>query len=112
MYAKRQPSWTFAADRLYGVSNAGEEVPLEPSGWFEPYGPYGISEVLTEAGTDRRKLDSTLHSLLSWYEVRRGPPIRGVRAYRIMYSLSPQLDPRKHARATVLSRVLLAEAAR
>lgn len=116
MYARPQSEWTFEAHRLYGISGTGDEVPLEQSSHFEPYGAYELSEVLAKAAPNPEKLDTALRSLLSWYEAERpvhgGPSLRGLRAYRVVYSISRQLDPRKREKGTLVSRVLLGEIAR
>jgi hypothetical protein len=113
MYARLQTDWTFESERLYGVLEGGGEIPLETGSYFQPYGAYGVSEVLTKTGADQEKLDKTLRSFLSWYEQREaahgGPRLRGLRAYRVQYSLSKELDPRKHLRSPILSRTLMAE---
>jgi len=116
MYSELQADWTFESQRLYGVLEEGEEIPLETGSFFEPYEAYDISEVLAKAAGDREKLDRELHSFLSWYEnraaVHGGPKLRSLRAYRVLYSLSKELDPRKRLRSPVLSRTLIADTER
>jgi hypothetical protein len=116
MYSRLQADWTFESQRLYGVLEGGGEIPLETGSYFQPYGAYGISEVLAKAVPDQGKLNRELDSLLSWYESREavhgGPKLRSLRAYRVLYSLSKELDPRKRLRSPVLSRTLIAETER
>jgi hypothetical protein len=116
MYSGLQADWTFESHRLYGVLEGGEEIPLETGSYFEPYEAYSISEVLAKAAPDREKLERELDSFLSWYENREaahgGPKLRSLRAYRVRYSLSKELDPRKRLRSPVLSRTVIAETVR
>lgn len=116
MYSGLQADWTFESQRLYGVLEGGEEIPLETGSYFQPYEAYDISEVLAKATPDREKLDRELHSFLSWYQhgeaVHGGPKLRSLRAYRVLYLLSKELNPRKRLRSPVLSRTLIADTER
>lgn len=113
MYSRLQTDWTFESHRLYGVLEGGEEVPLDADSAFPPYGAYEVSEVLAKAASDRERLGRELRSFFAWYERRAaaqgGPRLRRLRAYRVRYSLSKDLDPRKRLRAPPVSRTLIAE---
>lgn len=109
MYADVRRDATVSVAVLYGVTESGAEVPLRDVAFIAPFDQSRIAFALEsfDASSDRAPMAAALHDLLVRYEDRRaehgGPPLRAMRAYRVVWSGDPRAaDVERPARRELL----------
>jgi len=98
MYSSDQGS-TMSWMRVYGVTESGDEIFLQPNEYFQPFDiarfPYAFEDVVLMRSDADRSTKAALANVLELYENNRqsgrhaGPPLKGLRLYRVEWKLNP-----------------------
>lgn len=96
MFAVAWTSPTFTWLRVFGVTAAGSEFPLDSNSYIAPFDqsrlPKALRRILAD-GNGERDIKIALHDVLERYEtlrrsgVHQGPPVIGMRLYELDYTI-------------------------
>ena len=99
MYSGLEQERAITSNRLVGVREDGEEVPLQAARYLYPFDQSRLADGFHEmqrARDGRRRMTDAARDVLRRYETRRraglhdGPPLVRIRAYRVRHELDPQ----------------------